>query len=514
MPKKKTAKKKSGPPASLPVNIAGTRYFELIAGKSKKFWEIDVAGKKVTTRYGRIGTDGQATEKSFDIDSEAQEHASKLIAEKTRKGYTETSRGISAARQGFEEQLLENPDDVETLAVYADWLVEQQDPRGELIHVQLALEDEGLSAKQREPLKAQEEKLLGEHRDEWLGEFAAVFQNNPETETVEEGNARRLNYAYRFARGHLHSLDICWLAAPMSRALRDSPQTRFLRELSIGSVAEDDWPEEVVGDLTDEEDLDHLQPLLETREFPSLRRFQYGEEVDMDSFITSRYGVQNHVYGRHVPELVEKMPRLEELHLLCKSYDVVRLFRLKTLTHLRVLRIYHLGVHEPGGDRKRYEYPLDVLAKNPAVKNLTHLLFHPHMDEYHRDHRGDRKPSYLPLDQVEALVRSPLLKNLTHLQLRLSNMGDEGCRLLVESGFLGQLKWLDLRHGCISDDGASLLAASPDLAGLDHLDLSRNGLTQEGIAALQATGVQLRADAQQTEQELADEAYLYEGDSE
>jgi hypothetical protein len=112
------------------------------------------------------------------------------------------------------------------------------------------------------------------------------------------------------------------------------------------------------------------------------------------------------------------------------------------------------------------------------------------------------------------LLASKHLKQLTHLQLRLSDMGDDGCQAFVELGILKPLRWLDLRHGCITDEGAGILAAWPDLRRLQHLDLSRNGLTEEGIAALRATGVPVRADHQQTAAELADEDYLRDGDFE
>jgi hypothetical protein len=152
------------------------------------------------------------------------------------------------------------------------------------------------------------------------------------------------------------------------------------------------------------------------------------------------------------------------------------------------------------------EYPLDVLAGNPALANLTHLLFHPH----HEEGRG----SFLPLEQVQRLLASKHLQRLTHLQLRLSSMGDEGCKALVQSGILKRLRWLDLCHGCITDQGAHILAACSDLKNLQHLDLCRNGLTAAGVAVLRETGVPVRADHQQTESELADEQYLREGDFE
>ena len=69
---------------------AGARYFEFVEGASAKFWEIRVEGSSFFTRYGKIGTDGQMTQKNFDDGDKTQAEANKLIAEKTKKGYKET----------------------------------------------------------------------------------------------------------------------------------------------------------------------------------------------------------------------------------------------------------------------------------------------------------------------------------------------------------------------------------------------------------------------------------------
>jgi DNA ligase-1 len=66
-----------------------TRMFEFQDGKADKFWEITTADKVVTVRYGRRGADGQTNTKDFADIAAAQKHASKLIEEKTGKGYVE-----------------------------------------------------------------------------------------------------------------------------------------------------------------------------------------------------------------------------------------------------------------------------------------------------------------------------------------------------------------------------------------------------------------------------------------
>ncbi|MFO0600688.1 MAG: DNA ligase [Myxococcaceae bacterium] len=71
------------------VDEPGRRYFEFVEGTSSKFWEIRVEGSTFFTRYGKIGTDGQTTQKDYDSEEKAQAEAEKLISEKTRKGYEE-----------------------------------------------------------------------------------------------------------------------------------------------------------------------------------------------------------------------------------------------------------------------------------------------------------------------------------------------------------------------------------------------------------------------------------------
>jgi len=64
-------------------------YMELVEGTSAKFWEIVVDGTEHTVRYGRIGSDGRSSTKSFDTEQEARAQADKLIASKRKKGYAE-----------------------------------------------------------------------------------------------------------------------------------------------------------------------------------------------------------------------------------------------------------------------------------------------------------------------------------------------------------------------------------------------------------------------------------------
>ena len=71
-------------------------YFEKIgddpnlqSGHTAKFWEISLQDKSTIIRFGKIGTDGQRSNKEFSTTEEAETFYAKKIAEKTKEGYVE-----------------------------------------------------------------------------------------------------------------------------------------------------------------------------------------------------------------------------------------------------------------------------------------------------------------------------------------------------------------------------------------------------------------------------------------
>jgi uncharacterized protein (TIGR02996 family) len=470
------------------------RTFQLKDAKSDKFWNIDLHLKHFTVTYGKTGCTGRFSTKTFPTPEKAKAAADKLINEKLAKGYVETTPGV-AETAAFERAIAENPDDGAGWRAYADWLIEHNDPRGEFMQVQLALEDESRSKAERKKLQEREAELLEEYEREWLGELAP-FMLDVEIYSQYADDPPE----WGWQQGFLSRVQVQHLAAAFTQVLATSPAARFLRELRV------------------ETDDSALFALPGAPCFRNLRIFQLGQEVEheLDANLWPHHeGYRCYLCSYGLERVIAAMPHIEELHLLCKGYDIRRVVALPTLTHLRVLRVYHLGVRRHIAEADRYEYPLDVLAANPAVANLTHLLFHPHHEEFQHEHYGQpRMPSFLPLEQIRAILRSKYLNKLTHLQLRLSNMGDEGIREVIASGILKRLKWLDLRHGCITDEGAKLLAECPDTKKLEHLDLSRNAVTSTGLKLFRRAGIPARADRPLTAQELTDEHYLREGDFE
>jgi uncharacterized protein (TIGR02996 family) len=439
-------------------------------------------------------------------------------------------------KQAMEAELFANPDDEATHRAYADWLQEHGDvaeqARGEFISVQLALEEADRDPQERARWKAREKQLLDTYQHLWLGELAPFLlegeepayiaaHNGHETFPVftttrppwlpegEPFEAEANPLPFHFRRGWLDVLHVRRLSLYLARALRDSPIARLLHTLTIDEVADSSDPAPLPGDNVPERMHSiGLGPLVAAPFLRHLRRFRLGPDDGDD------YRMYNcHIHASVIAEMVAKMEHIEELFLYANDYDLNAVFASPTLSHLRILKVYHRGqVHR-----------LQLLAENPTAGNLTHLQLHPHnanawhWNSHIDDPAGYRaEEGYLPLSVVQPFLRSRNFPHLRHLQLRCSSMGDAGVRELVTNGWIERLETLDLRHGCITNEGARLLAACPALRDLTLLDLDRNQLTAAGRATLEATGVMLRAENQQTPREVANRYanYLTEGEFE
>jgi uncharacterized protein (TIGR02996 family) len=76
---------------------------------------------------------------------------------------------MTNTRATLEAALVADPDNVALHSAYADLLIEEGDPRGEYVRLELALEDAGLSADERADLTRRAADLRGRHERDWLG---------------------------------------------------------------------------------------------------------------------------------------------------------------------------------------------------------------------------------------------------------------------------------------------------------------------------------------------------------
>jgi uncharacterized protein (TIGR02996 family) len=470
------------------------RTFVYTEGTSNKFWNIDLQGNSFSVTFGKIGTRGQSQTKDFPDEEKARKAHDKLVAEKLAKGYVETTaRAPSPLQQSLEQALVENPDDLAAHSAHADYLIEQGDPRGEFIQVQLALEDPRRPASERKQLQEREAALLKTHTREWLGNLSPFL--------VGQWSDADKPYHYRFARGWLDTVRVLPFHEALFRALARSPQIRLLRNLEVvydmrfhpfdfepfleginAGLSEEEQQE------TDELGIDAVEilpPLLASPYLTNLRRLKVGYSDAEDPLVHSTMMNMFEGYNAQlIIDLLAKCPHLEELYLNAHFNDIEKLFALPTLGNLRVLQ-YYFAVGSWRGDT--VTYPLGILAENASLKRLTTLRLHPGRD------------STIQIDQFDALLHSTNLSGLTHLQVHMTTFGDEGPRRIIKSGILRRIKILDIGHGTMTDEGARILAGCPDLKHLERLDVRRNALMAQGVAALQAVGIQVMADAQHEE---------------
>lgn len=496
------------------------RTFVFSDGKSNKFWNIDLSGDTFTVTFGKVGVKGQTQTKGFAGANEARAAHDKLVNEKLKKGYVETTSAIAAPaaravpplQAQLEGALAATPDEATAFAAYGDYLAEEGDPRGEFVQVQLALEEAGRSAAERKRLQKREAELLAAHGKEWLGDLGRFL--------VGDWSGEDKPYHYAFRRGWLDFVRVLPFPDAVIASLARSPEARLLRTLEVvydmryhpfdfdqfvsgparalaGDEKGDDFD---IEDIDTYSPCDILPPVLASLYLTNLRVFKLGFSDAGEPAHSTMVGPFDQPPAEQMVELLTKCPRLEELYLNTDLPGIEALLASPALGSLRVLQYYYgVGRYERNPSDRRAPYPLSVLANNPAVRNLTTLRFHPGRD------------ATIDLDELDALLISPHLPKLEHLQVHMTTFGDDVCPRLIASGIMKRLKTLDIGYGNLTDDGARQLAACPDTKKLDVLNVSRNALTAAGVAALAKAGVRVVAD----DQHVADDTdYLYEVDRE
>jgi uncharacterized protein (TIGR02996 family) len=405
-------------------------------------------------------------------------------------------------QQSLEAALVENPDDLAAHSAYADYLMEQGDPRGEFIQVQLALEDPARPAQERTRLRERENELMEKHARQWLGDVGRFL--------VGDWSGSDQPYHYQFHRGWLDLVRTLPAPDAIVAALARSPEARLLRRLEVvydmhyhpfefdtsgpsKALRKDEQASEIYEEAT------ILPPLLASPYLTNLRVFKLGfsDHPNQLGHSTMVLPFEN-CNAEQVSELLQNCPRIEELYLNTNLLGIDILFASPSLGNIRVLQYYY-GTLYSGGDADR-PYPLIELAYNTSLDRLTTLRLHPGRD------------ATIDLDELDAVLRTPHLPSLTHLQVHMTTFGDDGAQAIVESGIMRRLKVLDIGYGNMTDEGASLLAECPDLKHLDLLDVSKNALTARGVNLLRQTGV--RVVVADDQHEVDEQEYLYEVDFE
>ncbi|MCY1014943.1 WGR domain-containing protein [Pyxidicoccus sp. MSG2] len=426
--------------------------YEFKEGSSNKFWEISLSGTSFTTRWGRIGTDGQEKTQSFSDTATAKKEYDKLVREKEKKGYElvgdgegdedgDGEAGESASNPELEATIFSNPDNADAYLVYGDWLQRQGDPRGELIALQhAALQASGDEAAN---LKKQIAKHLKSFKDALLGDLADALD---EEELKVEWHLGFIRSARVGQKDYDSDRDI----AELVKELLAHPSARFIRGLTIGMAHFDDENDygDVITALT--EALDGLGGS-KTLQNLFIGDFEFPDDTEIS---------WSHLHD--ISALYKLLPDLRSLRLRGGSLELGKV----DLPELREFTV------ETGG------LPLS------AVKSIASAKW-PKLERLEVWFGQDNYGGEGGVEDIQPILDGKGLPALKSLGLCNAEFVDELCKVLPKAKVLPRLERLDLSQGTMSDEGARILAESAAaFAHLKHLDFTRNTLTDEGERAV------------------------------
>ena len=336
----------------------------------------------------------------------------------------------------LEAAILSDPLDLDAYAVYGDYLVEQGDPRGELIAVQIAAERSADPELGRAALR-----VFAKHRDYLIGELGSMIATDAFT--------WRAGFIQRAVLSQDRMLieDGARVASSLAEVvtkLFSHPSARFLRELVIRTN-----DRSVQGSQKDIVDaIARARPQV-------LRRLQLGDAT---------YG-----FAR-IGRLEQLWPSVASLDELVVEGDVS--FGKLELPELRTLSLWAMPL------KRKLAREL-VEAKWPKLRSLSlnlgnspeHITREIVMLMHRTDMPGLRHLGLLAFQDaekvIEELSRAPLLARLESLELRHGKISDRGVKpMLVHAAAFEHLRFIDLRGTAITvKQLARLVHRLPNVVG-------------------------------------------------
>lgn len=332
-------------------------------------------------------------------------------------------------------------------AVYADWLQDSGDPRGELAQIQLRLAKD---PKNKE-LKKAEKALLKQHAAAWLGKLVEV-----DDMVKLEWNAGFITKA-RLASSYARDAEfgdqdedgegkkpkppmkleivLAWLL--------ESPSGRFLRDLTVGIVQ------------FDENHYTNVTKELAKHYLPALRSLYlgdfHGEETELN---WSSIG--------NLEPLYAAVPNLEKLKLRSGS------MKLGTIV---LPRLEQFEVVTGGMDAK-------------SAKSIANAVW-PSLEKMSIQIGPESEGTDVKVKDLQPILDGDNLPHLSHLGVTNFNLTGQLVEPLATSKILPQLAELDLSMGTLGDEHMTkIFAMQKAFAHLAKLDVNDNYLTNEGKSLL------------------------------
>lgn len=437
------------------------RRYEQVDGNVTKFWEIEKRDDvSFVCRWGKVGGLGR-NERNYGYPDPASstKAADKLIAEKLSTGFLQIGatkakkdkkKQVAKRREAkpasvdstkLEAMLADNPEDAGTWQVYADWLIEQGEPWGEVIAMAAA----GKRPKEQQAA-ATKDLLRGLDGSSLEWRFGTIDRASlcPEDEDSGESDDD----------------DITPYRATLSRLLKH-PAGRLIRELELGLPPSDDvdWAYDVV-----------IPALVGSGTLPLLRVLDMtpdAEFMDQDSW-------------RAVGDLSglwAVAPQLREVRLKGSGNDQAS-SKLGTVVAPFLEKFIHISSGLSKG--------VPISLGKATLPELRHLELYIGQEDYGNtcsvksfagilEGKGLPRLEYLAIANSEwerelivALARAPVVKRLRTLDLTKGTMWREAAQALLEhASSFRHLELLDLSDNYFDDEQCAAIKKAIPCANVD-----------------------------------------------
>lgn len=390
------------------------REFEYADGKSFKFWKIEQQGSAIVTRYGRIGADGQETNKDFGTPEAAKKAYDKLVAEKTGKGYVEKTSGAAAVATPAAKPTTGAKASAAATAASGQIssMLFATTRDSNFGHLNNFIGERVTEYKEGKPPKGKKVFRIRVHCEE-------------DEESLEDFKTRFQNFLASDA-----ALETVGLVTGLEEMYSESDQTVSCTLIAQSADRLPKLRALFLGDILQEEN-----------------EISWIKQSDV-SPILAAYPELEVLRVRGATGLAISKPQHAKLRALAiesggLSPEVVAQICRGKFPELEYLELW-LGTPDYGGECRVND--LQPILKGKLFPKLKYLGF---------------RNSEIADDIAAVVVQSPIIEQLETLDLSLGNLSDEGAKALLQLKDNKSLKRLDLHHHYISKPTQKLLKELP-----------------------------------------------------
>jgi uncharacterized protein (TIGR02996 family) len=406
--------------------------------------------------------------------------------------------------EAFLQAIIDEPDDDALRLIYADWLMEQSNPRGEFIRLQVELTRPGLPAAMQGQYRARVRELLEANWEAWVSPLRQAIAAPPKWAEAWLTGGFVSEGLWKFRRGFVEELQLhlTTFAEAAERIYRLTP----LRHLKVKRSFPPGLPAA--------HGLQERLTVEDVERFAACPYLAYLVALDFSDFYYA---------GLPDPETVAELassPHLKRLTTLSLygtnvgDGAIAALAQASWLGQLKWLNLAHTNMTGQGLRALCATPHVPALrwlrlANNPIGANLSALVGWEALrtvqtlglKECGISNGMDVRDlievlQSIPLQTLDLdynpigasglaqLLRGETLASASMVHLSACQLGDDGVDLLASSPALSRLETLSLARNDITDRGAQLLAESPCLTRLTSVGLEGNQITHQGAEVL------------------------------